>query len=119
MASILGAKKFVMMQQQVKLGELHVFGVSKYWLNDRVPTDLVSIEGFNVARLDRSWREKPGDQSAKRGGGLLCYDREHLVMNEFRFEHLNESTKDLEMQWVLLEIKEMRNLVMINIYRQP
>ena len=40
-------------------------------------------------------------------------------MNEFRYEDLNCSCRDLEMQWVSLEAKNMRRVVIINIYRPP
>ena len=54
---------------------------------------------------------------SKKGGGLICYTRDSLNANDCKFSHLNCSTRDLEMQWVLLEMPRMRNLVIVNIYR--
>ena len=79
-ASILGAHKFVMMQQQVLNSELHIFCASETWLTDEIPTGLVNIKGFNVARLDRGWKEKPEDKSVKKGGGLICYVKDNLTL---------------------------------------
>ena len=70
-------------------------------------------------RLDRGWKENIGATKAKKGGGLICYVNDSLTMNEFKYEHLNQSTKELEMQWVLLDMKNMRKIVIVNIYRPP
>ena len=40
-------------------------------------------------------------------------------MNEFRYAHLNNSSRDLEMQWVSLEVKNMRRMIIVKIYRPP
>ena len=40
-------------------------------------------------------------------------------MNSFKYAGLNHSSVDLEMQWILLDITHMRNIVIINIYRPP
>ena len=42
-----------------------------------------------------------------------------MEANEFKYSLLNQSCKDLEMQWMALEIKNMRKLVIVNIYRPP
>ena len=55
----------------------------------------------------------------KKGGGLICYIKSSINMDEFRFSQLNCSTKDLEMQWVLLNMENMRNIVILNVYRPP
>ena len=118
-ASILGAQKFAMMQQQIESSVLHVFCASETWLTTDVQTELVKVRGFNTARVDRGWSEKTGETVAKKGGGLICYVREGLVMIEHKYSHLNQSTRDLEMQWILLDMKRMRKIVIINIYRPP
>ena len=42
-------------------------------------------------------------------------------MSEFRYSHLNQSNKDLEMEWIMLDIKNMRKvlMVLINVYIPP
>ena len=118
-ASILGAHKFDMMKTQVEASNLDIFCASETWLTKGVPDGLVAIKGFNIARLDRKWKSSISDAEPKKGGGLICYSREKLVMNEFRYEKLNRSNKDIEMQWISLEMPRMRNLVLVNIYRPP
>ena len=118
-ASIMGAHKFDMMRQQVELSNLQVFCASESWLKESVPNGLVKIKGFQTARLDRSWVEGAEGSRTKRGGGLICYVKDGMAMNEFKYARLNMSTRDLEMQWVLLEVENMRKIVVINIYRPP
>ena len=88
------------------------------WLTSGVPDDMIAIKGFDLARLDRRWSENTVKEP-KKGGGLICYVREGIYMNEFRYEKLNCSCKNPEMQWVSLEMGNMRRIVLINIYRPP
>ena len=118
-ASILGAHKFEMMKIQVEKSNLDVFCASETWLNPGIPDNLIGIQGFNVARLDRERKNNPGDANVKKGGGLICYTKHSITMNEFRYACLNQSNQDLEMQWVSLDMKKMRKIILINVYRPP
>ena len=40
-------------------------------------------------------------------------------MNEFRHVRLNQSTRDLEMQWITLDMPKMMRIIIVNIYRPP
>ena len=117
--SILGASKFEMLRKQVEESKLSVFCASETWLNKDIPDRLVSINGYNHARVDRMWSDNPGNVGIKRGGGLICYVDNGIDMNEFSYAHLNNSSRDVEMQWVALDIKNMRKVVIVNIYRPP
>ena len=118
-ASILGAHKFEMLKKQVEESHFDIFCASETWLTTSIPDRLVDIKGYNLTRLDRNWRERLTDPTVKKGGGLICYVKEGLVMNESRYERLNRSSRDLEMQWVSLEMLHMRRIVVINVYRPP
>ena len=118
-ASILGAHKFEMLRKQVEGSHLNVFCASETWLNASIPNGLIDIRGYNVARWDRSWKNCTTDNLMKKGGGLICYTSQNVIMNEFRYARLNQSNRDLEMQWISLEMKNLRRIVVINIYRPP
>ena len=118
-ASILGAHKFEMLRKQVENSHIDIFCASETWLHCNVPNALIELKGYNIARVDRNWKERVTNDPVKRGGGLICYVKEKLVMNEFRYEKLNQSCRDLEMQWVSLEMPHMRKIVLINVYRPP
>ena len=116
-SSILGAHKFEMLRQHVEGSDADVFCASETWLTQDVPNELIKIRGFSTMRVDRTWSVE-GDK-AKKGGGLICYVKEGIACNEFKYAFLNNSCKDLEMQWVTLESGRMRRIVLINIYRPP
>ena len=107
------------MRQQVENSHLDVFCASETWLTSSIPNTLLELKGFNLARLDRSWNETPANNQPKKGGGLICYAKANVNMNETRYSSLNKSNKDLEMQWISLEMKNMRRIIIINIYRPP
>ena len=119
-ASILGANKFDMLKQQLRDSNIDIFCASESWLNSSIPDNGVRIGGYSLIRSDRAWKDAAakGNQ-AKKGGGLICYVREGIDYNADRYEHLNTSGRDIEMQWVSLEHKSRRRIVIINIYRPP
>ena len=105
--SMLGAGKLEMLRKQIETGVVDVFCASETWLNEGVPDGLVLFNGFKLARLDRAWAD-----DANKG-------KPNLIFNEFRYSFLNHSSKDLEMQWISLEIQSMKRVVVINVYRPP
>ena len=91
-----------------------LFCASETWLNEGVPSSQVAVNGFILVRYDRIWKEgnleNNNNVKVKKGGGLICYVRKGLEFNSDRYEKLNCSNRDLEMQWVLLERKNMRRI---------
>ena len=114
-ASILGAHKFEMLKKQVEGSKLDIFCASESWLTSNIPDGLIGVQGYNLARVDRCWREEGKTGSVKKGGGLICYTAQSINMNEFRYAHLNQSSKNLEMQWISLDMPNVRRMVIINI----
>ena len=118
-ASMLSSNKSCLIREHITGSTLDIFCASETWLNDGIPNKLIEIPRYNTVRQDRGWGGIQGQPGNKKGGGLICYVKDDLVYNEYIFEHLNCSCKDLEMLWVSLEIKSMRKVVIINIYRPP
>lgn len=50
-----------LMHHDFELSNFAVIGISKSWLNAKIPDPLIAIRGFNQIRLDRA--------VSKRGGG--------------------------------------------------
>ena len=118
-ASLMGAHKLEMLKKQVERSEVDVFCASETWLHEGIPDGLVELKGYNLTRLDRMWAEIQAHTKSKKGGGLICYVKNDLDYNEYRYSFLNNSSRDLEMQWVSLEVKNMKRIVIINVYRPP
>ena len=98
---------------------IDILGISESWLTEAIPDDLVRMKGYNLFRLDRQWNDRDNMGCSKRGGGLLCYACSSLNVSDALYDHLNSSSKDLEMQWLSVKIPNMRPLVILNVYRPP
>ena len=114
--SILCRKKFEMFKQQLYSENIHMFGISESWLKNDFPSDLLNIEGYNLCRLDRNWSE---NGNVKKGGGICVYIKKGVLFSENKYINLNLSSKNIEMQWISLNQCNMRELVIVNLYRPP
>ena len=59
------------------------------------------------------------DGAPKRGEGLACFIRSGIRFSDSKFEELNISCSDLEMQWVGITLDKVRPIVIVNICRPP
>ena len=116
--SLLGGQKSDLIRTQIANSELDIFTLSETWLTEAIPDTVIQIPGFTTARLDRSWRD-PGMVNAKKGGGLICYSRNSTNCSDTRYQDLNISCRDLEMQWISVSMYKVRPIVVINVYRPP
>ena len=85
-----------------------------------VPDRVVEYMNYNIVRLDRKWSEN-GDMEGlpKKEGGVACYIKSNIEYSDTKYEALNKSCKDLEMMWISIEIKNMKPIVLIVVYRPP
>ena len=116
--SLLGGNKSDMLKKQIADSDFDVLTVSETWLNGAVPDSLIQVPNFCTTRLDRGWAEE-GQMHSKKGGGLVCYIRESLNYSDTKYGELNMSSRDLEMQWLLLSLPKVRPIVIVNVYRPP
>ena len=117
--SLLAANKFEMLKMQISYGGVDFFGISESWLTEAIPSGLIAIKGYSVSRLDRNWGDDASLSNPKKGGGLVCYIRETIPMSNTKYSNLNCSCKDLELQWISLNIPNLRQIVILNAYRPP
>ena len=116
--SLLGRYKADMLKHQIEHSKVDVFTVSESWLTPAIPDSQVALQDYSVTRVDRRWGDE-GDAGAKKGGGVLSFIKEGIGFSDDKFRDLNVSSKDLEMQWILLTIPNVRPMVIINVYRPP
>ena len=88
-------------------------GLSETWLNEKDPSGLKSLAGYNMFRQDRNW----GD--GKTGGGLALYVKDSIIVNDTNYAHLNRNSECIEIQWHELVYEKYKNLVIANVYRPP
>ena len=117
--SILASNRLEMLRTQLELAQIDVIGISESWLNESIPDCLVDLKGYNLVRLDRQWNDRGDLGPKKKGGGLICYTKNNLQISDTKYSHLNCSCKDIEMQWLAVQIPNLRPIVVINAYRPP
>lgn len=77
-----------------------VLTLSETWLTPHIETTLVMIEGYEIARADRS--RNPAANLTK-GGGLLTYTSTRCSANHSKYQHLNICNNNLETQILLVK----------------
>ena len=118
--SLLGGHKFDMVRNQIENSNIDVFTMSESWLSDAIPDRVVECMGYSTVKLDRNWREGVNNNAApKRGGGLVCYIKEGVKYSDTSYALSNKSSKDLEMLWIRIEIKNLRPIIVVIVYRPP
>ena len=98
--------------------KLHVLGISESWLNEVIPDNFIQISGYELVRLDRSWKH-PVSNTVKKGGGVCLYVRDILQWNDENFSFLNKSENYIENQWIEITNNFSKNFIIVNIYRPP
>ena len=114
--SLFVKNKFEMFKQQLLNSNIHFMGISESWLRDELPSNILDIDGYNLVRYDRIWEE---NDRTKKGGGVCIYIKKDLVYSEFKYSHMNLSSKNIEIQWISLKQPNMREIIIANLYRPP
>ena len=115
--SLFCKNKFEMFKQQLTDSNIHVIGISESWLNNEIPSNIIQIKGYEVIRNDRNWSEKKN--KTKKGGGVCLYIKKDIIHSCEKYSYLNESSKNIESQWISLNQPNMREIIIVNIYRPP
>ena len=111
--SLFCKNKFDMFKQQLMNSNVNVIGISETWLKKELPSDIISIDGFNVIKNHRNWLERG---KTKKGGGVCIYIKKDMVYSDTKYNSLNISSKNIEAQWLSLNHPNMREIIIVNIY---
>ena len=103
---------------QIQKTGFDCFTLSETWLTDDYPDSMLSIDGYNIARHDRTWKNTDNNITRK-GGGVLVYIKNTLSFTTNELAHLNPSNKDIEIQWIKIINPHSRNYIIGNTYRPP
>ena len=100
---------------------IHVLSFSETWLHSLLPDNLFNLgSNYTLIRNDRSWNDTQNVAlPPKKGGGTCMYIDNKLDFSTSLFGHLNNSTIDLESQWVSIRQKPNKTILLGNLYRPP
>ena len=93
--------------------------ISESWLNEKIPSNLVDIQGYNLFRLDRQTLNETDLNQTKNGGGVCAYIKSDITVLPNELQDLNRSTTDIEAQWLLLQPEHQKKFILVNLYRPP
>ena len=93
-------------------GDIELLCLSETWLNGYVPDHMISINGYNVIRHDRT--EESGKRS---GGGVMMYCKQYLDVS--KIDELSHCDPNCEVMWVRLSLKQTRPTYIGIVYRPP
>ena len=111
--------KWEIFKTQFVDSNLHVLGLSETWLNGKLPNELYRLsQHYTLIRNDRNWRDE-GQKEIKKGGGVALYVANTLSFSDIDFSHMNISNKDIEIQWISIQLPNSKTIVVGNIYRPP
>ena len=93
----------------------HIITLSETWLTDIDNTDLLSIDGYSLIRLDRNRL----NENITRGGGLAMYIKDGINFSMTKFQNLNRTNEFIELQSLYIKNEYCKDLIIFNIYRPP
>ena len=105
---------------QVRFKDFDVLCFSETWLNSSYTNQMITIDGFDIFRLDReagNIRTKTG--KAKRGGGLVIYVKKELSKYTSIITEASSIQHELEQLWVRIDKPNTGIKIIANIYRPP
>ena len=90
------------------------------WLNSVIKDQMISMEGFDLFRLDReSGNITTKKGKPKRGGGLIIYVKKELGEFVETIEEINSISGNVEQLWVSINKPNSKKQLIANIYRPP
>ena len=92
-----------------------IFAVTETWLHALLPSNLVTLNGYHLVRLDR----QPIDGVTKKGGGVAMYINELNSYSTDEYSIYNLSNQDIEILWISVKNIHQHKLVIGVTYRPP
>ena len=111
--------KWETFKAQFMSSNLHFIGLSETWLNEKIPDNILNLSNeYTIVRNDRNWSEADTTEP-KKGGGVAAFIKNTLDFSATNFKHLNQSSKDIELQWISISLPHSKSILIGNMYRPP
>ena len=92
-----------------------IFAVTETWLHALLPSNLLTLNGYHLVRLDR----QPIDGVTKKGGGVAMYINELNSYSTDEYNIYNLSNQDIEILCISVKNIHQHKLVIGVTYRPP
>ena len=110
--------KLDLLKFEIKKLNFDVFMLSETWFNEMLSNQLLLIDGYDLIRLDRSWK-KDNEPNIKRGGGVAIYIKSNHDYSTTELDEYNISSNNIEILWITVSNPNQRKTVIGVVYRPP
>ena len=110
--------KLDLLKFEIKKLNFDVFMLSETWFNEMLSNQLLLIDGYDLIRLDRSWK-KDNEPNIKRGGGVAIYIKSNHNYSTTELDEYNISSNNIEILWITVSNPNQRKTVIGVVYRPP
>ena len=86
-----------------------VIGITKSWLSEKIPDNLLDITGYKFLRQDRV--QDIAGCKKRGGGGILVYVKDDLYKHVQMVYEMSNLSGDIEQLWVLITKPASKPLV--------
>ena len=69
--------KIDILKHHVKQLDFDIFTLSETWFTEQLSDQLLTIDNYDVIRLDRAWKE-PTKPTVNKGGGVAAYIKSEI-----------------------------------------
>ena len=94
--------------------KIEIITISETWLRESHPTQSIDLKGYVCFRQDRH-----GPNTKNKGGGLVAYLQNKLANEAVNLSKLNICNFHIEAQWIKVQRKCAKNIILCNLYRPP
>ena len=106
--------KIDVVKTHIAIYNFDIFTFSESWLDERMDSQILQINGYNLIRLDRAWTNN--DQIyPKRGGGVGMYIKDMYSYSTNTFERYNTSCNYMESLWEINRVNA-KNIIIGSLY---
>ena len=110
--------KIELLRHHITTTDFDIFTFSESWLNSMIPNSLIHMEGYNLVRMDRTWKT-PAKRIVKTGGGAGAYLKNNVTYSVTEYEQYNYSSNVIECMWLKSKNTKQKRLVIGVVYRPP
>ena len=110
--------KIELLRHHITTTGFDIFTFPESWLNSMIRNSLIHMEGYNLVRMDRTWKT-PATRIVKTGGGVGAYLKNNVTYSVTEYEQFNYSSNLIECMWLKIINTKQKRLVIGVVYRPP
>ena len=99
--------KIDILKHHIKQLDFDIFTLSETWFTEQLSDQLLTIDNYDVIRLDRAWKE-PTKPTVKKGGGVAAYIKSEISYSTTNLSNHNISCHYIEILWITINLPNQK-----------